>query len=59
MLLDKARLVSMKWFYSLKSRATDSTDDKQRNDFYSRASEITLLCINTFDVDDEFVDVVL
>lgn len=58
-LLAKARRVSMKWLERLKSRASDSTEEKQRAELYSRATEIALLCTQTFDVEDEFIDVVL
>ncbi|KAF3031198.1 hypothetical protein E8E12_000087 [Didymella heteroderae] len=58
-LLDCARRVSMKWLTRLKRRAAASTDHKQRSDLHSRASEVALLCASTFDVDDDFIDIVL
>jgi hypothetical protein len=58
-LLNYARRVSMKWLTRLKRRATASTDHKQRSDLYSRATEVALLCANTFDVDDGFINTVL
>jgi hypothetical protein len=57
--LAKARLVGMKWLERLKSRAIDATDEKQRADLYSRATEVALLCTQTFDVEDEFISIVL
>lgn len=57
--LAEARAISMKWLNRLKSRAAASTDDTQRIELYSRATEIALLCSSTFDVDRDFLDNVL
>jgi hypothetical protein len=57
--LAEARAISMKWLSRLKSRAAASTDDTQRTELYSRATEIVLLCSSTFDVHEGFLDNIL
>jgi hypothetical protein len=53
--LDKARKVSLSWLNIIKSRTCASIDDGQRAELYSRTVEIALLCISTFDVDQNHV----
>jgi hypothetical protein len=57
--LADARQVSLKWLSRLKSTANASTEDDQRTELYSRATEVALLCTQTFDVEDMFLDCVL
>lgn len=57
--LDKARMVSFGWLNTIKSRAHTSTDDGQRAELYSRAAEIALLCVSTFDMDQYHVNKIL
>ncbi|KAF2622185.1 hypothetical protein BU25DRAFT_403259 [Macroventuria anomochaeta] len=57
--LHKARRISITWLHRLKARAASSTNDEQRTELFSRATEIALLGTTTFDVEDEFVNVVL
>jgi len=57
--LSEARHISMRWLKRLKDRANTSTDDSQRTELYSRATEIALMCSRTFDVEDDFIDTVL
>jgi hypothetical protein len=57
--LAKARQVTMTWFQRLKSRASASMEDDQRSELNSRATEIALLCTQTYDVEDSFLAVVL
>ncbi|KAH7388677.1 hypothetical protein BKA66DRAFT_569000 [Pyrenochaeta sp. MPI-SDFR-AT-0127] len=54
--LDKLRRVCMRWLHRLKQRAACSTNDDQRSELYSRATEIALLGTSTYDVDDSFLD---
>jgi hypothetical protein len=56
--LHQARQVSMKWLKRLKTRATESTEDQQRSELYSRATEVALLCSQTSDVESAFIDIV-
>ncbi|KAL5118323.1 hypothetical protein ACEQ8H_003833 [Pleosporales sp. CAS-2024a] len=56
--LAQARSISMDWLLRLQSRARDSVEEKQRTDLFSRATEIALLCSQTFNVEDEYLDVV-
>lgn len=58
-LLTRLRQVCMKWLGRLRERAASSADDDQRTELYSRATEIALVCTTTYDVEDEYVDIVL
>jgi hypothetical protein len=49
----------MQWLRRLRDRAAASTNDEQRHELYSSATEIALLCTITFDVDDNSVGLVL
>jgi hypothetical protein len=57
--LHKAREISITWLRRLKSRAASSTNDEQRTELFSRATEIALLGTTTLDVENEFVSNVL
>ncbi len=57
--LEKLRNVCMVWINRLKQRAACSTKDDQRNEMYSRATEIALLCTGTYDVEHEDLGKVL
>ncbi|KAF2638121.1 hypothetical protein P280DRAFT_91529 [Massarina eburnea CBS 473.64] len=50
--LSKARKISLDWLLILKHRSSTSTDHAQRTELQSRATEIALLCVSTFDVDE-------
>jgi len=50
--LEDARKVTLDWLNNLQSKARSSTDHKQRLDLMSLATEVALLCISTFDVDE-------
>jgi hypothetical protein len=56
-LVDLCR-VCLKWLSKLKQRTATSTDDKQRTELFSRATEIALLCISTYDVEDVDFDAI-
>lgn len=49
----------MAWLHRLKARAALSTNEEQRTELYSRATEIALLGTSTFDVEHEFVEAAL
>jgi hypothetical protein len=57
--LAELRLVCFEWLKRLKMRAASSTDDEQRSELNSRATEIALLCASTFDVETIDVDILL
>jgi hypothetical protein len=57
--LVELRSVCFKWLRRLKTRAAASTDDEQRDELNSRATEIALLCASTYDVEDADFDIVL
>jgi hypothetical protein len=53
--LAEARQVIVKWLRRLKNRANASTEDAQRTELHSRATEVALLCTQTFDVEDVYL----
>ncbi|KAF2856141.1 hypothetical protein T440DRAFT_531312 [Plenodomus tracheiphilus IPT5] len=53
------RRACMKWILRLKERASSSTEEDQRNELHSRATEIALVCTDTYDVADTEVDTIL
>jgi hypothetical protein len=57
--LARARQVSAEWLRRLKTRASDSAEEKQRSELYSRATEVALTCSQTLDVETKFIDIVL
>jgi hypothetical protein len=57
--LVELRSVCVRWLQRLKARAASSTEDGQRNELHSRATEIALLCASTYDVEDIDFDIVL
>ncbi|KAF2866821.1 hypothetical protein BDV95DRAFT_611492 [Massariosphaeria phaeospora] len=57
--LASARNTSFKWLKLLKDRAYVSADDEQRTELHSRAVEIALTCMSTFDMDSKHVDATL
>ncbi|KAH7080409.1 hypothetical protein BKA63DRAFT_464782 [Paraphoma chrysanthemicola] len=57
--LYEARAICHSWFLRLKHRVALSTDDDQRSELCSRATEIGLLCTTTFNVEHTFIEDVL
>jgi hypothetical protein len=57
--LVELRSVCFQWLERLKRRAASSTDDEQRSELHSRATEIALLCVSTYDVETIDIDIVL
>ncbi|KAL6706808.1 hypothetical protein ACN47E_005144 [Coniothyrium glycines] len=57
--LSELRSTCFKWVQKLKQRATISTDDGQRAELYSRATEIALVCTGTYDVEEVDFDIIL
>ncbi|KAJ4987967.1 hypothetical protein SVAN01_06542 [Stagonosporopsis vannaccii] len=57
--LHKARRISLTWLHRLRTRAASSTNDTQRSELSSRATEIALLGTTTFDVETQFLDAIL
>lgn len=57
--LAEIRSICFKWLLKVKQRAATSTEDEQRSDMYSRATEIALLCTSTYDVEETDFDIVL
>ncbi|KAL1791853.1 hypothetical protein ACET3X_009604 [Alternaria dauci] len=50
--LEGLRNVCLRWLRRLKQRVAASTDDGQRTELYSRATEVALLCSSTYDVEE-------
>ncbi|KAF2003880.1 hypothetical protein P154DRAFT_589519 [Amniculicola lignicola CBS 123094] len=57
--LGNAREVALDWLNNLQSKARSSTDHKQRHDLMSQATEVTLLCTSTFDVNEIHLERIL
>ncbi|KAJ4362800.1 hypothetical protein N0V95_001292 [Ascochyta clinopodiicola] len=57
--LHEARRVSFTWLHRLKARAASSAHDEQRTELFSSATEIALLGVSTFDIEQDFVEVAL
>ncbi|OAL50468.1 hypothetical protein IQ07DRAFT_566433 [Pyrenochaeta sp. DS3sAY3a] len=57
--LAELRQVTFRWVNHLKERASLMTDGTQRTLLYSRATEVALVCISTFDIEDTHVKKVL
>ncbi|KAI4667609.1 uncharacterized protein J4E88_010273 [Alternaria novae-zelandiae] len=57
--LETLRAVCLKWLRRLKERVADSTDDGQRTELWSRATEVALLCTSTYDVEESDFKTVL
>ncbi|PSN72933.1 hypothetical protein BS50DRAFT_616434 [Corynespora cassiicola Philippines] len=51
--LIRCRSVCRKWLQLITDRVNTSTDDEQRVELRYRATEVSLLCISTFDIDQE------
>ncbi|KAH9870515.1 hypothetical protein IAQ61_005991 [Plenodomus lingam] len=58
-ILVRIREVCMKWVSRLKQRVAASTDNNQRSELCSRATEIALICTDTYDVADLDFDAIL
>lgn len=56
---EEIRQLCTQWNLMLRERITSSTNDLQRKDLHLKATEVALLCISTFDVDDRFADSIL
>ncbi|CAO2648219.1 Nn.00g074860.m01.CDS01 [Neocucurbitaria sp. VM-36] len=57
--LVELRSVCFKWLQRLKIRVAACTDDEQRDELHSRATEIALLCASTCDVETADLELVL
>jgi predicted Zn-ribbon and HTH transcriptional regulator len=58
-LLKQCRKISYTWLKALLERAEDTSDDSQRKEFLKAASNIALICIDSFNVDDSFLHQIL
>ncbi|UKZ89824.1 uncharacterized protein TrAFT101_004866 [Trichoderma asperellum] len=58
-LLKKCREISYEWLARLRSRAYDSPNEDERVQFLQIAFRVSLLCADTFNVDDELLACIL
>ena len=57
--LSDARGVALSWLYLLRDKAHGSRDVAQRKEFLSSVVEVALVCVNTFEVDQEHLNSIL
>lgn len=57
--LTEAREVAFCWSNTLRNIAQQSTDDTHRTEFLSMVVEVMLICINTFDIDQNYLNIIL
>jgi len=53
--LSSTRNICIRWLNTLNNRQHEITESNQKTGFLSRSAEISLLCISTFDVEDQFI----
>ena len=58
-LLAKIRAVSLGWAHALKEAAHNTSKHEDRDIFVSKSVEVALICIATYDVDDEHLESIL
>ena len=54
--LASVRVVTFTWVNILRHKAQKATDEGQRTDLISRAVEIALICVDSFNVDESYID---
>ncbi|KAK4626619.1 hypothetical protein CLAFUW4_05025 [Fulvia fulva] len=57
--LAQARDIAFQWMISLREKAHRAADHSQRGAFLAKSVEVALICVSTFDVDDEHLPAVL
>ncbi|KAJ4296532.1 hypothetical protein N0V90_006577 [Kalmusia sp. IMI 367209] len=57
--LDTSRQIALHWIKILKQRLRTAIDNVQRVELSSRITNIALVCMSTFDVDDMHLDLIL
>ncbi|KAJ4367486.1 hypothetical protein N0V83_007069 [Neocucurbitaria cava] len=57
--LGRVRDIAMNWLQRLKQRIESSTDEAQRSELHLKATEVALLCIDTFDIEETYFDTAL
>lgn len=57
--LAKVRLVTFIWVDLLRQKAYKATNDDQRIDLSARAVEVALICVDSFNLDERYLDDVL
>ncbi|KAI5927230.1 hypothetical protein F4810DRAFT_649849 [Camillea tinctor] len=49
--LQKCRATATKWIYELQVKESNTYDDRQREEFFAIISQISLICISSFDIE--------
>ncbi|KAI9048432.1 hypothetical protein LZ554_007268 [Drepanopeziza brunnea f. sp. 'monogermtubi'] len=57
--LAKLRIITFSWVNLLRQKAQSASSDAQRTDLGAKAIEVALTCVDTFNVDERFLDHVL
>ncbi|KAF8860560.1 hypothetical protein BDZ45DRAFT_800719 [Acephala macrosclerotiorum] len=57
--LAKARLVTFSWIGLLRKKAREAKNDDQRIDLGAKAVEVALICVDSFNLDERYLDGVL
>ncbi|RGP77963.1 hypothetical protein FLONG3_3920 [Fusarium longipes] len=59
MFLHICRTISYQWLKTLITKVQDTTDDKQRKEFSESAITVALICVQTFNIDDDHMAKIL
>lgn len=57
--LATCRGIALSWVISLKDKAYAAVDNGDKTEFIAKSVEVALICISTFEVDDQYLEVVL
>ncbi|KAI1071472.1 hypothetical protein LB507_005472 [Fusarium sp. FIESC RH6] len=58
-LLEQCRVIAYSWIKTLLERVENTSDDSRRRELLETASSISLVCIDSFNVDDTFLHQIL
>lgn len=57
--LATCRGIALSWVISLKDKAYAAVDNGDKTEFIAKSVEVALICLSTFEVDDQYLEVVL
>lgn len=57
--LATCRAIALSWVISLKDKAYAAVDNGDKTEFTAKSVDVALICISTFEVDDQYLEVVL
>jgi hypothetical protein len=58
-LLSKCRNIAYQWLLTLINKVQDTADDMQRKEFSESAHDIAMICVQTFNVDEKYLEEIL